>query len=357
LKANPKILIVNPFGLGDVLFSMPLVEALKKSLPDSKIYFLCNERTDALVAMNPAIEKHFVFNRDYWRAQFSNPFAFLRLFSSWLGELKKERFDLAFDLSLGRDYSFFLMLIGVKERIGLDYKKRGAFLTKKLPLKAYADKPVADYQLELLNLAGIATTGTTGATLEIPNKAIEHADWFLKKHGLGSHAEVLAIAPGGGRSWGNNARYKQWAPERFSEAANQLANAKNFFVIVIGDRDEKALLEEVARGIDAPHAVIAGEPLSQVCAYLAHSRLLIANDGGLLHLGHALGIRTVGIYGPVDAVVYGPYPKTAKSRILTASVECRPCYQNFRFPPCGHERQCLDKIPANEVIRVAEEVL
>lgn len=358
MKNNPKILIINPFGLGDVLFSMPLVDAIKKALPAAKIFFLCNERTDSLVAMNPVIEKHFVFNRDYWRQSFSsNPFSFLRHFLSWLGEIKKERFDMAFDLSLGREYSFFLMLIGVKERIGLDYKKRGIFLTKKITLEGYAKKAVSEFQLQLLGLAGINAVNGNGAVLEVPHKAMEHADWFFKKHGVGADAFILAVAPGGGRSWGKDAIYKQWAPERFADAANKLARQLHAFVVLIGDKDEKGLLEQTARGIGVPYAVIAGEPLSHVCAYLAHSRLLLANDGGLLHLGHALGIKTVGIYGPVDPAVYGTYPRTAKTRVVAARVECGPCYQSFRFPTCEHNRQCLEKISVDEVVRAAEEVL
>ena len=40
-----RILVVNPFGIGDALFSMVLVEAVRKNFPDAVIGFVCNERT------------------------------------------------------------------------------------------------------------------------------------------------------------------------------------------------------------------------------------------------------------------------------------------------------------------------
>ncbi len=48
-----RILIANLFGIGDVLFSLPLVRALKASAPDPFIGYLCNARTEELVAAWP----------------------------------------------------------------------------------------------------------------------------------------------------------------------------------------------------------------------------------------------------------------------------------------------------------------
>ncbi len=351
---------MNPFGLGDVLFSMALSESLKRAFPAARIYFLCNERTDALVAMNTSIDGHFVFNRDYWRSELkSNPFLFLARFFRWLRAIRREKFEIAFDLSLGREYSFILMLLGVRRRVGFDYKGRGVYLTKKKSLpNGYADRSVAETQMELLSLAGIKTPESPHPIpLEVSGHAKDHAAWFLKKHGVGQHTRILTIAPGGGRSWGRDAIYKQWSPERYAQAATALARRHEALILVIGDSDEKDLLYTTAAALKVPHAVIAGESLSNVCALLQRSNLVIANDGGLLHLAHALAVPTVGIYGPVDSIVYGPNPATPKSRVVTAAVPCRPCYRNFRFPACEHNRQCQELISVDEVLRAAAEIM
>ena len=61
------ILIINPFGIGDVLFSTPLVSAIKEKYPDSSISYICNLKTYDILITNPSINEVFVFERDEYR--------------------------------------------------------------------------------------------------------------------------------------------------------------------------------------------------------------------------------------------------------------------------------------------------
>ena len=63
-----KILIVNPFGIGDVLFSVPLLKAIKKKYPSSVITYVCNKRTEGILKNNPNISNMYVFEKDDYRA-------------------------------------------------------------------------------------------------------------------------------------------------------------------------------------------------------------------------------------------------------------------------------------------------
>jgi len=103
--------------------------------------------------------------------------------------------------------------------------------------------------------------------------------------------------------------------------------------------------------------IVAGEPLDQVAALLLHSTALLSNDGGLMHLANALGVKTVSIFGPVDEKVYGPYRRDIPLEIVFESVPCRPCYQRFYFPPCPYERRCLDHLSVEKVVEAAGRVL
>ena len=123
-----KILVVNPFGIGDVVFSFALVEALKELPSSPRVDFLCNERTEELVGLNPAIQERFVFNRDHLKHLFStDKRLFFKELKSLLTRLRQERYDVLFDLSMGKEYAFFLMCLGIRKRIGFDYKGRGLF--------------------------------------------------------------------------------------------------------------------------------------------------------------------------------------------------------------------------------------
>jgi heptosyltransferase II len=94
-----------------------------------------------------------------------------------------------------------------------------------------------------------------------------------------------------------------------------------------------------------------------VCAILRQSRGLLANDGGLVHLASALGVKTTAIFGPVDEAVYGPFIPPSGSVTLSQAVPCRPCYSRFHFPPCPHSRACLEELPVERVWSAVAEMV
>jgi ADP-heptose:LPS heptosyltransferase len=350
-----RVLVVNPFGIGDVLFSMVLVEALRKALPaDGRIGFLCNERVDGLVRLNTSIDRTFTFNRGLmdrlWRKSPALCWAKTR---GLLDLIRTERFDTMIDLSLGRQYAFFAAFVGIRERVGFDFRGRGIFLNRKKKIAGYADAHVADTQLGLLDLVGVPyERGHARIPIAVPDSSKNEVAAMLRKHGFSDTDRLLAVAPGGGRSWGENGRYKQWSPERFAEAAN----AHGRKVILLGDKSERALLEKTASLIKPHSLVVCGEPFEKVGALLLRSKALLCNDGGLMHLANALGVPTVAVFGPVDERVYGPYGTDVPHEVLTEPVPCRPCYKDFRFPPCPHDRRCLELLPAERAVRALEKI-
>ena len=97
--------------------------------------------------------------------------------------------------------------------------------------------------------------------------------------------------------------------------------------------------------------------IEKLIGILTKCKVVITNEGGMLHMAAGLGIKTVSIFGPVDEATYGPYPKSANHIILSKKdVPCRPCYKKFKYNDCS-ERRCLDAITVDEVFQAAEEVL
>ena len=353
-----RVLVVNPFGIGDVLFSMTLVEAVKQFSPQTRIGFLCNERTEALVKMNRSVDDVFVFNRDRLRAlRKESLFPFLKELGRLLGEVRKARFDTMIDLSLGREFNFFAMCLGIPNRIGLDHKGRGVFLTKRKKINGYTGQHAADTQLSLLELMGISyEKERLRPSLAVSPELKSRADDMLHMRGMVGSDRFVAAAPGGGRSWGKDAIFKQWEPERFGQALERYCQARGLRVVLLGDAGERELLERTASFLRVKAAIFAGEPLENVAALLLRSELLLCNDGGLLHLANALGVKTVSIFGPVDEKVYGPYHNGVAREVVTQSVPCRPCYTKFHFPPCPHNRRCLDELTVEKVVQSLEKM-
>ena len=349
-----RYLVVNPFGIGDVLFSMPLVENLRASDPACRIGFVANERTAGLVRLHRSIDRTFIFDRDRFRGLWKTG---KRLFylelKGLLAAVKEDGYDTLIDLSLGRQYAFFAMMIGISRRAGLDYKYRGLFLTRRKKITGYS-KRIADIQLELLPLVGIEPR-PVGSSLRVPEEAAAGAVRALTRMGIRSETALAVLTPGGGASWGKDARYKQWDPARFAQVARKLA-AEGREVVFAGDASERPLLDQIARGAGLEaRRVLAGEPIELVAALMRKAGFVLGNDGGLIHLADALGVRTVAIFGPVDEHAYGPW-RTPGAIAVTAQVPCRPCYHRFHFPPCPHHRRCLEEISVEKVLEVIHSI-
>lgn len=353
-----KILVVNPFGIGDAIFSLYLVEVIKSRLPQAEIGFLGNERTAPLLRMNRSVDICHEFNRDEFRLLRRNNWAaFVSKILRFAGEIKKERYDTLFDLSLGREFSFVAALLGIHRRIGFDFKKRGRWLTHKTKLEGYEKKHVVDWQLGLLQHLGFETDNvSTRLPFFVSERSKKEARDFLVPYGCRDETVFFAAAPGGGKSWGHNAAYKQWPVGKFAKVINDCPQASGAVPLIFGDAEERPILEQLKKEVLVPAVIVAGETLEIVSALLERSRFLLCNDGGLLHLANALGVKSVSIYGPVDEKVYGPYGTDIPHEVLVEPVPCRPCYQKFHFPPCQHERRCLEELSTDKVLAAVEKI-
>ena len=351
-------MVVNPFGIGDVLFTTPLLRTLRKVFPDATLGYLCNRRVEDLLRANAHLDLIFVFEKDEYRKLWKqSKREFFRNLLGFFKEIRGHKFDALIDLSLNWHTSFWGFLLGIPTRIGFNYRRRGRFLTHSKELKGFEDKHVVAYYLELLELLGIMQDASSRMEFHPFEKDRLWAANFLGANGRMEGDIVIGMAPGGGASWGKESSYKHWPEEHFVQLANRLLERRERVIVLLGDRKELPLCEEIARGIPARRIVAAGQTnLGQLSALIEKCRLLICNDGGILHLAVSQGIPTLSFFGPVDPAVYGPFPPSDHHRVLTIPLCCRPCYHRFKYPIC--ERQvCLEWITPEEALEEATSLL
>lgn len=353
------ILIINPFGIGDVLFTTPLVHTLKESIQGAKIGFLCNKRTQSLLNTNPHIDYVFVYERDDYKRLLSvSAFRWLREFIGFIMQIKKRKFDMAIDLSLTTNFGFFAWLAGIKTRIGYNYKKRGFYLTKSLVLKGYENKHIVQYYDELLYLIGIKPKYKE-LELYLNQDDITFGKSVFEDRLRAHEGPVIAIAPGGGASWGSDAALKHWPEVKYIELIDKIIEKYNAAIIMLGDYTERESFKILESKLRNKIVNLVGlTSIGQGAAIINLADLLIANDGGLLHIAVALKKKTISLFGPVDPQVYGPYPKDEnRHKILSRKLECSPCYKRFRLDGCFRKKECLEKIDVDEVLKAAGELL
>jgi lipopolysaccharide heptosyltransferase II len=353
-----RILVINPFGIGDVLFTTPLVRAIEEANPHSFIGYWCNERVRSILEGNKNIDRIFALSRGdlkkvFCRSWLAGIAAFLKLFS----EIKGCKFEAAFDFSLDHRYGLVAKLAGIKTRIGYNYKGRGRFLTDRITLDGYRGRHAVDYYNALLKFAGLSLKNS-GLDLPVSGENLKRAQELLRSRGIKSGDLVIGIAPGAGGSWGRDAVYKHWPALKFAQVVDRLVKDYSAKVLLLGDESEREIADIVSgAALHKPVDLVGKTSLEILTGVIKNLNLFICNDGGPLHMAVALGVKTVSIFGPVDETVYGPYPPSPLHKVLKWDLSCRPCYMNFRMPPCEKERECLKSISVEQVMEAVKEVL
>jgi heptosyltransferase-2 len=126
-------------------------------------------------------------------------------------------------------------------------------------------------------------------------------------------------------------------------------------VAVFGSAEERPLCAEVTEALAAQRIAVhnfAGETsLREFIELAAACRIMLTNDSGGMHIGSALGVPTVAIFGATDHLATGPVgPHT---RVVREAVECSPCL----LRECPIDHRCMTAVSAAQVARQALELL
>jgi lipopolysaccharide export system permease protein len=130
---------------------------------------------------------------------------------------------------------------------------------------------------------------------------------------------ILALGPAA------NWTAKQWPIERFAELAQKLTVTygplANAYLLVIADTHERRQITPLLQSLPDNHRIeLIGRDLLTVAACLKRATLFVGNDSGLMHIAGAMGIKTLGLFGPGYEDIYGPwgpnsaYVRTDRSR-------------------------------------------
>lgn len=353
-----KILIINPFGIGDCLFTTPVAKAIKDTYPQSYIGYWCNMRVEDILKRNPYIDKIFALSRgDIKKIYRASKWRGISVFLKLLYRIKREKFELALDFSLDQRYSLISKIIGIKRRLGYNYKNRGIFLTAKLPLTEYWHRHVTEYYLDLLHMLDIHAK-TYNLILTVTQEDKFKGRDILAKHGARPEDLIIGIAPGAGASWGKDASFKHWPAENFAKLADALIKQYHAKVIILGDELEMPIAQRMMCAMSENPIDLAGKTtLRELISVISNLQIMVANDGGPLHMAVAEGIKTVSIFGPVDENVYGPYPESRSHIVVSANINCRPCYEKFRMPVCDRYNECMNSISAERVFEAVKQLI
>ena len=366
MRSVRRILIVQPYGIGDALFTTPLLRALRTLPTVEAIDLLLGSRTEAVFRSNPYVDQIFSLDKGAWHRE-GNRRMIQDTFSLWKN--LRGQYDLLIDCSLQREYGFYgKFFLGIPRRIGFNFRNRSTFLTHALPLSnGFEGKHVIDFYCELGQWMDLEIEDRF-VEFYLSQEDREEGEKVLRAKSVGrvgfQSRPFIAIAPGGGESWGKDAVFKRWPVTSFVKMISFLKARLDFEnVLVLGSQEERILGEEIQNRRDdsanRSYNVVnlCGKiSLAAAAALLEKSLFFLANDGGLVHLAHALRVPLIAFYGPVDPKVYGPYPETPEAiPLVRTGLPCRPCYFRFRYNSACSDRECLTDLHPEEAIEFLDQ--
>lgn len=349
------ILVIQPYGIGDALFMLPLLKALKQQKNAERIDLILGSRTSQIVKNSGYCDEIFVIDKDRWRAQgkMKTLLEKLRLFL----KLRNKKYTVFIDLSMQPEYAFWAkFLLRIPLRTGFNYKKKNRFLNQplNLPSEGFVDKHVIEYFCDLGRILGIEILDKK-PELRISEDLLQKTKNRLASMGV-RPGQYIVISPGGGVTWGNDAYFKQWPIDYFRQLADLINTRLNIkWVVVLGSKKENQLGEYLKNNMCVGVANLCGETdLMEAAAMIKMSSLFLGNDGGLVHLAVTQGTPIIALYGPADQNVYGAYPDKENIAKLSKNLPCQPCYKSFRYKKDCKSLSCLKDLTPQEVFSTLE---
>jgi lipopolysaccharide heptosyltransferase II len=343
-----RILVVRLDLLGDLVMTLPAIEALRARWPEAHIAVLCTPAARDIAARCAAVDAVYTYDPNsvrsirWWvrQATYAELFDVVR-------QLRSARFDLACSM-FGEFACLFAWASGARHRVGYAQEGYPALLTLAVPGCRYVQPFGHEVQWNEHLVAAVGAPSVAA----VPHLQRRGDTTWLTDFLAGSapHGYVV-LAPGA-----HNGSAKRYLLQSWATVANALVRNHRVRIVLSGTAAELPLVDELTALLTETPLNAAGlTDISRLLALLGDARLLMAGDSGPVHLAAALGTPVVVVFGPTDPMVYRPY--TNRATVLRAEIACSPCYDLRSTAECRlgyHVPLCMALVPPGRVLAAAE---
>ncbi len=362
-----RILVIKLADLGDALTATPALRALRATFPAATIDALVTPTGAAVLDGLDSVDRLVRFEKAWFDRLRPSPRAVVAAATLGL-TLRRKGYDRVFLLhhlftTAGRlKYATLLGATGATWRGGVA-EGHPSFLTHVFPDEGYGVRHEADYWLGAVGLAG-AVNPAPRFEVRIADDARDQARRLLENDAPSAGRPRVAVYPGAGAY----SPARRWPADRYAAVARRLVDRLNAEVVVVGGPLERELGEQIREGIGSGCRDLTGRTsdVKVLAAVLESCDLFVGNDGGAMNLAVAVGLPVVAVFGPSNAVSWGPYggvrwqPEvTASSVVVRTDLPCAPCLYRGFLPGTRHgcrARDCLALIDVDTVAQAAESV-
>jgi heptosyltransferase-2 len=330
-----RIAIFHLNGVGDLIFSLPALLAIRQLFPQAHITSILRPYLRDLLEPIGMVDR--ILLRPERETQ-RETLAFLR-------ELRRGHFEMAVLFSQSLSANIYALLSGAPIRLGFVDTIFPQLLNPALNLRGITSVAKLLYLVEQL---GARPAKLDYVGLLKPGRQQQKRVTALlgEVDGDKDRLAIISFGEGSKRPY----PYKVWGREKFAAVGKYLSRQGLRPVIIgsKGEAPEAALLaEEIGRGAFS----FAGRTsLGELAELIGRGEIFVGIDSGPTHIAAALGVPLVAIYGPTDPTVTGP--QGSNHIILHKPQDCGPCVT----PTCD-DRPCLAAITAEEVIAAVDQLL
>lgn len=350
----PRILLVRPDHLGDMLLVTPVLAALKEQLPEAEITMMVGPWSREIVARHPAVAQCITCPFPGFQRAAQKPLEPYQVLFKTAQQLRTGNYDIA--INLRPDFwwgAALIYLACIPHRIGYAIAPNQPFLTEALPFPAAEHATVSNLRLASAALQVLAQT-----TLPEPYEPVQYPLVFTPREdeyeqitqrlsvaGISSTAPLVVIHAGTGGA------VKLWRNTGWATLANRLQGRELLSpaprVILTGSPAERPMLEEIAAQMQVPPLLITDATVGQLAALLKRAQLVLGVDNGPLHMATAQDTPTLRIFGPTDEHIFGPWGRAERHRVLRSTQPCLGC----PVIPCGRLDFSAEELDAHPCVK------
>jgi len=323
-----------PNWLGDLVMATPVLQDLKRALPEAKITAMCQGGAGSLLAHDPNIDEIFSFVKP-------NGWLHRAPRVQIIERLRQGEYDLGLLLTNSFSSAWWFWRGRVQNKIGYKTNLRTPLLDFPLnPPKQIETQHLVKTYKELLSPLGIKVSDTKPRLYLSAKEQADSLLWLAAK-GINPEAHII-IGINPGAAYGSA---KCWLPERFVEVSKKLVENPKVRLIYFGDAAGKPLVDKICSDIDSSSVINAAAKTSlrELLGLIARCRLLLTNDSGPMHIADALDVPLIALFGSTSDVKTGPY---RGGQVIHKRVECSPCYKKV----CPIDFRCMKRIESDEVL-------
>ncbi len=296
---TPRILLLRPDHLGDLVMTTPVFHALKQKAPGAHITMMVGPWSSEVVARHPDIDRLLTCPFPGFQRTAQKALAPYILLFNVAKQLRLGDYDLA--INLRPDFwwgAALLYLARIPRRIGYALEPGKPFLTHALSFQQPEHATISN-----LRLASAAL-------------------------------QALGYPP----------LAEPYAPERYPLQFSPTPGEHKWVT-------ERPMLEEIARDMQLPAVLVTDAAVGQLAALLGRALLALSVDSGPLHLAVAQDTPTVQLFGPTDPRIFGPWGARERHIVLASTQRCPTC----PAIPCGRLDFSLQELAAHPCVRLITE--